>query len=82
MKKSVKKVDAKKVAKVEVMKVIQDALVAAGYAVADGADYGMTAGTMVVKGAVCDVQLKPITPKAGLDRYEELEDEEVAQPVE
>lgn len=76
MKKTIKKVDAKKVAKVEVMKVVQDALRAAGYEVFEGSEFGFTAGTMVVKGDKVDVQIKPITPKAGLDRYEALEDED------
>lgn len=76
MKKSVKKVDAKKVAKVEVMKVVEQALKDAGYMVMDGALFGMTAGTMVIRGEKVDVQIKPITPKAGLDQYAELEDED------
>ena len=82
-KKTVKKVDVKKVAKVEVMDVITKALVAAGYTVGDGVDFGMTAGTVVVHGAKVDVQLKPITPKAGVDRYEalEVEDEDATDAV-
>lgn len=75
-KKVVKKVDAKKVEKEKVMKVVADALTAAGYVVAPGEDYGFTAGTVVVKGEKADVQIKPITPKAGVDHYEVLEDED------
>ena len=75
-KKVVKKVDQKKVEKAKVMDVIQKALEAAGYIVKDGEDFGFTAGTVVVKGDKCDVQIKPITPKAGVDHYEELVDED------
>lgn len=75
-KKAVKKVDVKKVEKVAIMDVVTKALQEAGYEVSDGADFGFTAGTVVVKGAKCDVQLKPITPKAGVDRYEVLVEEE------
>jgi hypothetical protein len=75
-KKVVKKVDAKKVEKAKVMDIVAKALAEAGYTVAFGEDFGFTAGTIVVKGEKCDVQLKPITPKVGLDRYEVLVDEE------
>lgn len=85
-KKIVKKVDVKKVEKERIAQIVREALEAAGYGVADGADYGFTAGTLVAKGTKVDVQIKPITPKAGVDRYEALEveeDEEVqADPVE
>ena len=75
-KKIVKKVDVKKVEKERIAQIVREALEAAGYDVADGVDYGFTAGTLVAKGAKVDVQIKPITPKAGLDRYEVLEEEE------
>ena len=88
-KKIVKKVDVKKVEKERIAQIVREALEAAGYGVADGADYGFTAGTLVAKGTKVDVQIKPITPKAGVDRYEslveevEVEDEEVqVDPVE
>ena len=88
-KKIVKKVDVKKVEKERIAQIVREALEAAGYGVADGTDYGFTAGTLVAKGTKVDVQIKPITPKAGVDRYEslveevEVEDEEVqADPVE
>ncbi len=72
-----KKVDVKHVAKSEVMTIVTKALADAGYEVTDGQAYGMTNGTIVVGGANCDVQLKPIAPKAGHTRYERLpEDEE------
>ena len=82
-KKIVKKVDVKKVEKERIAQIVREALEAAGYGVADGVDYGFTAGTLVAKGTKVDVQIKPITPKAGVDRYEALEVEEVqADPVE
>ena len=39
-------------------------------------DYGMTKGTLIVHGETCDLQIKFITPKSGIDRYEMLADEE------
>lgn len=83
MSNKVKKVDVKKVAKSEVMGIVAKALTDAGYVVADGADYGMTGGTLVVATEKCDVQIKPITPKAGVDRYEALpaDEEDVPAPA-
>lgn len=78
-KKVVKKVDAKKVEKAKVMDVVREALEAAGYTVNAGEDFGFTAGTIVVKGEKTDVQIKPITPKAGVDRYEVAVDEDAAE---
>lgn len=75
MAKATKKVDVKAVQKASVMAVITEALETAGYSVVSGADYGMTSGTIVVKAETCDVQIKPITPKAGVTRYEEVEAE-------
>lgn len=75
MAKATKKVDVKAVQKASVMAVITTALETAGYTVLDGADYGMTAGTVIVRAEACDVQIKPITPKAGVTRYEEVEAE-------
>ena len=74
-KKIVKKVDVKKVEKERIAQIVREALEAAGYGVADGTDYGFTAGTLVAKGTKVDVQIKPITPKAGVDRYESLVEE-------
>lgn len=81
-KKIVKKVDVKKAEKERIAQIVREALEAAGYGVADGTEYGFTAGTLVAKGAKVDVQIKPITPKAGVDRYESLvEEEEVDEEV-
>lgn len=74
MAKKIKKINPKDTQKNEVMTVVRDALVKAGYEVLDGEDFAMTKGTVVVRAGVCDVQLKPITPKAGVDRYEVVED--------
>lgn len=75
-KKKVKKVDVKKVAKLSVMEVVANALKDAGYEVHEGLDFGFTEGTVVCRTEKCDVQIKPITPKAGVDFYELLTDEE------
>ena len=69
--KKMKKINPKDTQKNEVMSVVREALANAGYEVLDGEDFAMTKGTVVVRAGVCDVQLKPITPKAGIDRYEE-----------
>ncbi len=69
MAKVTKKVDPKAVAKKEVMAVVAEALVAAGFTVLTGEEFGMTAGTIVVRHATADIQLKPIAPKTGVDRY-------------
>ena len=36
----------------------------------------MTKGTLIVHGETCDLQIKFITPKSGIERYEMLEDED------
>ena len=63
-----KKITPKDAQKNEVMSVVSEALKAAGYEILNGEDFAMSKGTMVVRGAVCDVQLRHITPKAG-SRY-------------
>lgn len=73
--KKAKKVNPKDVKKAEVMAIIEKALLDNGYEVKDGVDFGMTKGTIIVGTDVCDVQIKPIAPKAGIDRYVEPEEE-------
>ena len=73
--KKAKKVNPKDIAKKEVMEIIQRALQENDIEFKDGADYGMTAGTIIVSHKIADVQIKPISPKAGLDRYELAEEE-------
>ena len=84
MAKAIKKVDYKKAEKTKIMEICMKALAEAGYEPVDGIDYGFTSGTIVAKGEKCDIQIKPISPKAGVDRYEALEeeDEEVEEKVE
>ena len=76
-KKTVKKVDFKKVEKMAVKGNIQELFEGLGYMVNDGKEiYGFTDGTLVVEMDKCDIQIKLIAPKAGIDRYEKLEEEE------
>jgi hypothetical protein len=75
MAKKMKKINPKDTQKNEVMTVVREALANAGYEVLDGEDFAMTKGTVVIRAGVCDVQLKPITPKAGIDRYEVVDED-------
>ena len=70
--KRTKKVNVKDIAKNEIMAIIQKALEENGIEFKDGVDYGMTNGTIIVTHEKADVQIKPISPKAGLDRYQEV----------
>ena len=80
--KKVKKVDVKKEAKLELSALFAEFLEAKGIEVdANYEDYVFTAGTLVVRMEKTDVQVKLITPKAGLDRYTVVE-EEVEEEVE
>lgn len=73
--KKVKKVDVKKEAKLELSALFAEFLASKGIEVdANYEDYGFTAGTLVVKMEKTDVQVKLVTPKAGLDRYTVVED--------
>lgn len=80
-KKTTKKVDVKKVSKLELSKLLADFLMEKGVAVhANAEDYGFTEGTLVVETEACDVQVKFITPKAGVTKYEVVsEDEDTAE---
>lgn len=80
-KKTAKKVDIKKVSKLELSKLLADFLMEKGVAVHTNAeDYGFTEGTLVVETEACDVQVKFITPKAGVTKYEVVsEDEDTAE---
>ena len=70
--KKTKKVNEKDIAKNEIMAIIQKALEENGISFKDGVDYGMTKGTIIVEHEKADVQIKPITPKVGLTRYQEI----------
>lgn len=80
-KKTTKKVDVKKTSKLELSKLLADFLLEKGVAVHTNAeDYGFTEGTLVVETEACDVQVKFITPKAGVTKYEIVsEDEDTAE---
>ena len=75
MAKKMKKINPKDVQKSEVMSVVRDALTSAGYEILDGENFAMTKGTIVVRANECDVQLKPITPKQDVKRYNEIDDD-------
>ena len=74
MAKTVKKVDPKAIAKTSLMDSLKNFLESQDLEVLDGKTYGMTAGTLVIRMADTDIQLKPITPKAGVTRYEVVEE--------
>ena len=66
-----KKIDVKKVAKENLSKEIANFLAERGYEVkTDVADYGFSGGTLIVGDPATDIQVKFVTPKAGITRYE------------
>ena len=68
-----KKVDVKRVAKQELSNLFKEFLIEKGIEVSDNAeDFAFTQGTLVVHMEKTDVQVKLITPKAGLDRYQQV----------
>ena len=68
-----KKVDFKKVSKQELSKLFEEFLTEKGIEVSSNAeDFAFTQGTLVVHMEKTDVQVKLITPKAGLDRYQQV----------
>ena len=73
--KTTKKVNVKDVQKNAVKETIINALADKGV-ISNGAEYGFTKDTLVLSTADCDVQIKLITPKAGITHYELLTDEE------
>lgn len=76
--KRTKKVNPKDLAKERVMAIIRESLEQVDIDYEDGAEYGMTKGTIVVHIDGYDVQIKPITPKAGSSCYQKVEYEEEA----
>ena len=75
-----KKVDLKKEAKKGLSALIAETLIEAGYSVNANADeFGFTEGTLVIECPDTDVQVKFITPKAGINKYERLPEEEKAE---
>ena len=75
MAKKERKVDVKAVEKERVSKVLSAAALEGGFEVIEGEKFGFTKGSFVVRTAVCDVQIKVITPKSGVTHYSEGEDE-------
>ena len=73
--KTTKKVNPKDVQKNAIKQTVTTALADYG-TVSNGTDYGFTKDTLVLKTADCDIQIKLITPKAGVTHYELLEKEE------
>lgn len=68
-----KKVDLKRVAKQELSDLFEEFLIEKGIKVSSNAeDFAFTQGTLVVHMEDTDVQVKLITPKAGLKRYQEV----------
>ena len=76
--KRTRKVNPKDLAKERVMAIIRESLEQVDIDYEDGAEYGMTKGTIIVCIDGYDVQIKPITPKAGLNHYQKIEYEEEA----
>lgn len=79
MAKKIKKVDVKMEAKLEVSAAITEALKTAGFEVLDGTEFGFTKGSLVARHTATDVQIKLVAPKAGIERYEVLTDEDEAE---
>lgn len=76
--KKTKKIDVKKEAKRNLSERIGHLLSSSDIAVERGTDFGFTEGTIVAHLNDVDVQIKLITPKSGLTRYEKIADEEVS----
>jgi hypothetical protein len=77
--KKVKKVDLKMVAKESISEIVASALKDAGFVVKDGVEFGFTKGSLVVETPDTDVQVKLITPKAGIAKYVVPAEEDVVE---
>lgn len=73
--KKTKKVNPKDTQKATVKDLLKDALSNIGE-IEDGREFGFTKDTIVIHAETCDVQVKLITPKTGVLRYEKEEEEE------
>ncbi|MCX8016266.1 MAG: hypothetical protein N2692_03180, partial [Patescibacteria group bacterium] len=68
--------DTKRMAKLEASKLIAQLLQSEDMEVLDGVDFGFTEGSLLLRGAVCDIQIKLITPSAKTGtRYPKLEED-------
>lgn len=74
--KKTKKIDVKKEAKRGLSELIGQLLSSNNIPIERGTEFGFTEGTIVVHFNEVDVQIKLITPKAGLTRYEKIADED------
>ena len=74
--KKTKKIDVKKEAKRGLSELIGQLLNSSDIAIERGTEFGFTEGTIVAHLDEVDVQIKLITPKAGLTRYEKIADED------
>ena len=71
----VKKINPKEVGKNKVMEILKECLTQNNISFENGEEFGFTKGTLVLHLEGFDMQLKPITPKTGVERYEKLEEE-------
>lgn len=76
--KKTKKIDVKKEAKRGLSECIGQLLSSNDISIEKGTEFGFTEGTIVAHLDDVDVQIKLITPKSGLTRYEKIADEEVS----
>ena len=74
--KKTKKIDVKKEAKRGLSEFSGQLLNSSDIAIERGTEFGFTEGTIVAHLDEVDVQIKLITPKAGLTRYEKIADED------
>ena len=74
--KKTKKIDVKKEAKRGLSEFIGQLLNSSDIAIERGTEFGFTEGTIVAHLNEVDVQIKLITPKSGLTRYEKIADED------
>jgi hypothetical protein len=74
MTKKTKKINPKDTQKTAIKDILKETLTSFG-TIAEGKDYGFTKDTLVLHAGTCDVQIKLITPKTGVLRYEAVEEE-------
>lgn len=72
--KKTKKVNPKDTLKATIKNEIREKLGTIGI-IKDGSDYGFTKDTLVLHSDTYDVQIKLVTPKSGVDRYEKIEED-------
>ena len=72
--KKTKKVNPKDTLKATIKNEIREKLGMVG-TIEDGSDYGFTKDTLVLHAETFDVQIKLVTPKSGVERYEKIEED-------